>query len=691
MFFNFNNIILADESLLKQAESGNAEAQYKVAALYASGKLGNKTEDDRKKMFDWLEKSANQDYLKAQEILCKQYYDREEFEKSFKWTNKALKKGSKVAKSIMAGFLMNGYDGLIPIDKAKAIALAKECPDEIVSKCILCEVLTNGWLDTEPDYEKAMAIAEELSNKKYYGADIYKSLILRHMPGFSTSDYINAIIEAFEKAIQLNKFSYMAKSAYVDFAIDIFQYRSGLKNKIEEYTDDLMQANKPLGFYCNYLYESKVKNNRTIAEKYLLQAADGYCPESYFKAYNAYLTKNDEDSLSKARNIAQKALKCQDPDCLKNFIVFFNIIEKNEVLRNVVGEAYIEGFNSIETVKKAADNGSSEMMYLYSKLTTNNTEKERYLKGAVNKHLNYACGELAFNLLKTNPQKAYDIIKSSKNKYINDSPEIYYVDGICAIEGKVREKDIYYGLGQLGRAYSSGMEDNSLLLKTLYEGYCNIDEKEYLKIDKSLNSERLKYYKDKDIYTWGTRYIKYASEEEKKIINEKLNNLMPEAVSFANKNMLRERDHKLTNNLNNPVYKFQLTNLGKIFADVSTDSINNYVNYNLYNSLFKLYGKNKTSPKNNSSQKDNSSKEEDNEIPDYCMDNMKKIKSAVWMYNMDNVRPMSSLNLKKLEREKYLKGGLNTDDPECSYSVVDTKSGCPIVICSKHGRLDLSE
>lgn len=314
------------------------------------------------------------------------------------------------------------------------------------------------------------------------------------MPGFSTSDYIDAIIEAFEKAIQLNKFSYMAKSAYVDFAIDIFQYRSGLKNKIEEYTDDLMQANKPLGFYCNFLYESKIKNNRTIAKKYLLEAADGYCQESYFEAYNAYLEKNDEESLSKARNIAQKALKCQDPDCLKNFIVFFNIIENNEVLRNVVGEAYIEGFNSIETVKKAADNGSSEIMYLYSKLTTNNTEKERYLKGAVNKHLNYACGELAFNLLKTNPQKAYDIIKTSINKYINDSPQIYYVDGICAIEGKVREKDIYYGLGQLGSAYSSGMEDNSLLLKTLYEGYCNIDDKEYLKLNNSLTSEKLKYY-----------------------------------------------------------------------------------------------------------------------------------------------------------------------------------------------------
>ena len=83
MFLNFNNIILADEALLKQAESGDAEAQYKVAALYASGKLGNKTEEDRKKMFDWLEKSANQDYLKAQEILCKQYYDREEFEKFY--------------------------------------------------------------------------------------------------------------------------------------------------------------------------------------------------------------------------------------------------------------------------------------------------------------------------------------------------------------------------------------------------------------------------------------------------------------------------------------------------------------------------------------------------------------------------------------------------------------------------------
>ena len=98
----------------------------------------------------------------------------------------------------------------------------------------------------------------------------------------------------------------------------------------------------------------------------------------------------------------------------------------------------------------------------------------------------------------------------------------------------------------------------------------------------------------------------------------------------------------------------------------------------------------KSSSKNNSSKEDNFSKEEYNEIPDYCFDNMKKIRIALGMYNSDHYKNMQNLDLKLLKREKYLRGELNTDDPECSYSIVGPDSKW-LIKCSKHGILDLSE
>ena len=154
-----------------------------------------------------------------------------------------------------------------------------------------------------------------------------------------------------------------------------------------------------------------------------------YCPESYFEAYFSYLLNNSNDDLKKARKIAEKALKCQDSECLNKFIVFFNTIEKNEQLKEVIGEDYIEGFNNIKNIKIASDNGDSAMMYLYSKLTTDKIESKKYLIGAANKGFPYACGELSLTLLKTNPEKAYKIAISASKSIEITSPEVFYVSG----------------------------------------------------------------------------------------------------------------------------------------------------------------------------------------------------------------------------------------------------------------------
>ena len=668
MFLNFNNIILADEALLKQAESGNAEAQFKVAAMYASGKLGNKSEKDKKIMFDWLEKSANQGYLKAQEILCRQYYDRNEFDKALKWTNIALKNNSKVAKSILAGFLMNGNGGLIPVNKTKAIALAKECPDEVISKTIFCELYSRGWFDIEPDLEKAMTIAEELSQKHYYLADLYKSAINRLKPDVNVHDMILDHIQSFNKAMEMNKYSYEVKGSFVNFASSLISIYGDLKDRIKEIADELIKADKAVGYYCRYIYELSVSQNSKIAEKYLLKAADMNWPDSYFEAYKAYLRRNSDEDLNKAKEIAEKALKCQDPDCMSDFIVFFNTIEKNKELREVVGQAYIEGFNSIKNIKLAADNGSEKMMYLYSKLTTDNSEKEKYLIGSANLRYPYACGELAYKYLKTNPEKAYKIIKSRRvNNY--DSPMNYLVEGICALEGKGCEKDVALGLEKLGEAVYDGIENKQQILKILYESYCNISDEEFFKYLKCYPMDEVKEIRESNIYLWGKQYMEYASNEEK--IKFESNNFSPRAKKIAERKL--ERRIRSSGVFNSPDERNQLNEFGKVFSDVSQDAINTYVNKDSYPYLFELQGKKNVS----AAQTD---------VPDECYDNIKKLSSAVSMYNMDHVDLMETLDVNRLKRDRYLRGDLNETETGCSYFIEKT-DGKYIVNCSKHGSL----
>ena len=152
--------VFANDELIKMAESGNAEAQFKLAAMYARGKIGNKSPEDREKMLSWLEKAASQDFLKAQEILCKQYLDRGKYPDALKWAKRAAVKNSNVGKSVMAYLLYYGYN-VIPINKTKAYSLIKECPKEALSKALLGEFYMEGWFDFEKNLDKAEELARE--------------------------------------------------------------------------------------------------------------------------------------------------------------------------------------------------------------------------------------------------------------------------------------------------------------------------------------------------------------------------------------------------------------------------------------------------------------------------------------------------------------------------------------------------
>ena len=202
-----SSFAFADNELLRKAEAGDAEAQFKIAAMYASGKIGNKSAEDRKKVFEFLEKSASQNYLKSQEILCKQYLDRGNYNKALEWSKAAMGKGSTIGKSIMAYLLYYG-ENVIPIDKTKAYSLIKECPNEALSKTLLGVFHSEGWFDIEKDLSKAEKYASEAIREKCSKAYVLlcsvclKKYFLNH-----DKKYLYKIEDALEDGLKNNPFN----------------------------------------------------------------------------------------------------------------------------------------------------------------------------------------------------------------------------------------------------------------------------------------------------------------------------------------------------------------------------------------------------------------------------------------------------------------------------------------------------
>ena len=105
---SISTMALADEALIKQADSGDAEAQFKVATMYSLGELGDNTQENQEKMINYLEKAAEQNHLESIETLSKQYLNMNEYEKAYKWAELASKQGSDTGKSVLAYILYFG-------------------------------------------------------------------------------------------------------------------------------------------------------------------------------------------------------------------------------------------------------------------------------------------------------------------------------------------------------------------------------------------------------------------------------------------------------------------------------------------------------------------------------------------------------------------------------------------------------
>jgi hypothetical protein len=92
---------------LKEANAGDAKAQYQLAEMYG-------TSGDRNTAFTWYTKSAENGYIKAQNILGFLYYwglsvDRD-VEKAFEWYKKAAEQGDKEAIETLNKIMIKNWD-----------------------------------------------------------------------------------------------------------------------------------------------------------------------------------------------------------------------------------------------------------------------------------------------------------------------------------------------------------------------------------------------------------------------------------------------------------------------------------------------------------------------------------------------------------------------------------------------------
>ena len=216
----FSSICYADNipEIMNKARKGNAEAQFKIAALYASGKIGKKDEESKKQMFDWLEKSASQNYAKAQEILYKKYFEQEKFEKAAKWAQEAIKRKDKSAMSVMAYLNYFGCK-TVPINRKKAFELSEQSMEQPLSQVIQGRFYLTGCDKFESDIILAKDCAENAINKKSpYGYILMADIHLINDEG-NSEDNIKIVEKNLQEAIKKNCSEAMIKlgNLYLDY------------------------------------------------------------------------------------------------------------------------------------------------------------------------------------------------------------------------------------------------------------------------------------------------------------------------------------------------------------------------------------------------------------------------------------------------------------------------------------------
>ena len=554
---SFSPLVYANDALLKEAQAGNAEAQFKVAAMYALGKLGNKSPEDREKMFGWLEKSAEQGFLKAQETLCKQYLDRCDYSKALKWSIKASEKGSKLGKATKAYLLYFG-ENVIPIDKTKAFSLIKECSSEPLAKTLLGYYYLNGWFDFETNFDEAEKLAKEAIKEKCSKAyELLNTIYTNHF--FIDSDKENIIKKMkdnINEGIKQNPFDddlLLCKARIlVAFSKSSVEQKEGKEILIKLSEKDNKSA-------CKILYEYELKINKAPekALKYLIKASEDYCSDYPLKLFDLYVMGNNntgivvEKDTKKAREIALKAISYNNQGFLEKYIVIRRMADKNPEYKKLIGEAYIEDFDCNKYIKIAAENGSPAMMFAYAKtLEKDDMEAERlkYYEAAANMHWPDAQGTLAMKYHNDKDfDKSYDLAKKAyENKNITGE----YVLGLC----------MFSGLGNCQKDEEKGL---NLILSSISHGF------DFIAAATPFNQYIQEGNKHFEIYYLGQLFLKDLDPSENAFLVGNIKICISDSKNYLSEEEIQKAD-KLVNNL--------VTMKNKSLEILIRNSLSNYGN-----------------------------------------------------------------------------------------------------------------
>ena len=185
----------ATEYFLPYAEQGCAEAQYHLATAYY--KLTNK------KWFDWLEKSAQQNYLPAVEWLCKTQWLVNDPSMT-KYANQGISLGSAYCKYLLAYDYVYGKSGQKQ-DVKKGLQLYHEAANE--GEWMACDNLSEFYAKgkfVEKDEQKAFDFKVKAFAHGYVGAAL--SIAKWYFEGTNVCKSKSIAYEWLEKSVQAGAF-----------------------------------------------------------------------------------------------------------------------------------------------------------------------------------------------------------------------------------------------------------------------------------------------------------------------------------------------------------------------------------------------------------------------------------------------------------------------------------------------------
>lgn len=210
------------DELIKNAQSGDSEAQYRLGECYY---YGNGIEQDYKKAVEWYEKSAEQGYAKAQNNLgfCygKGYGVEKNLEKEVEWYIKSAEQGNSIAQRNLGKCYYYGNGIEKDIEKARILWEKSSQQGYLPANSDLgVYYLDLGTQYIEErntveqfndNYEKAMEYF--LKNKN--PSDYYEEKILKCLDRLNEV-YINenknkSLEELYEKLIEFNSYKILTK------------------------------------------------------------------------------------------------------------------------------------------------------------------------------------------------------------------------------------------------------------------------------------------------------------------------------------------------------------------------------------------------------------------------------------------------------------------------------------------------